>query len=195
MATVLSISSQVVRGHVGNSAVVPALHALGHEVWPVPTVILSNHPGHGSCAGVMIQADDMESMLIELWNRGWFAGCDAVLTGYFKDPSQVGAAAKLIHALKGQNRHLLYCCDPVLGDHPNGLYVAEEIAFGLREQLMPLADMTVPNRFELEWLSGRPADTVRNALAAARSLGVRDVVVTSVPAPRRSSGRRASGWQ
>lgn len=183
MGTVLSISSQVVRGHVGNSAVAPAMRALGHDVWPVPTVILSNHPGHGSCAGVMIQADDMEAMLVELWNSGWLTGCDAVLTGYFRDRTQVAAAAELIRALKGQKTDLLYCCDPVIGDHPGGLYVAEEIAVDLREQLLPLADMAVPNRFELEWLSGRPADTVRNALQAAKSLGLPDVTVTSVPAP------------
>ena len=46
MARILAISSQVVRGHVGLSAIVPALQRLGHEVLPIPTIILSNHPGH-----------------------------------------------------------------------------------------------------------------------------------------------------
>ena len=67
---------------------------------------------------------------------------------------------------------MVYCCDPVIGDHPGGLYVSDEDdrQVDLREHLLiPLADLlSVPNRFELEWLSGRPADyDVRNALSAA----------------------------
>ena len=44
---VLSISSQVAYGPVGNSASVPALQAAGFTVSQVPTIILSNHPGLG----------------------------------------------------------------------------------------------------------------------------------------------------
>ena len=40
---VLSISSHVAHGHVGNSAAVFALQRLGIEVWPVHTVV--NHEG------------------------------------------------------------------------------------------------------------------------------------------------------
>ena len=47
---ILSISSQVAYGPVGNSAAVPALQAMGHEVLAIPTVMLSNHPGHGKQA-------------------------------------------------------------------------------------------------------------------------------------------------
>ena len=45
MAKVLAISSHVVRGHVGLDATVPALQYLGHEVWALPTVLLSSRPG------------------------------------------------------------------------------------------------------------------------------------------------------
>ncbi|KJV10972.1 hypothetical protein VZ95_01315, partial [Elstera litoralis] len=45
---VLSIQSSVVQGHVGNSAAVLPLQALGQEVWALNTVVLSNHPGRGA---------------------------------------------------------------------------------------------------------------------------------------------------
>jgi len=45
MPTVLAISSQVVYGHVGNSAAAFALRRLGVHVLPVPTIVLSSHPG------------------------------------------------------------------------------------------------------------------------------------------------------
>ena len=47
MAKVLAISSHVVRGAVGLAATVPALQSLGHEVWALPTVLLSSRPGLG----------------------------------------------------------------------------------------------------------------------------------------------------
>ena len=46
MARVLVISSHVAFGSVGLAAMVPALHRLGIEVIVLPTVVLSNHPGH-----------------------------------------------------------------------------------------------------------------------------------------------------
>ena len=48
---ILSIQSEVVAGHVGNAAARFALQRLGHEVWAVPTVLLSSHAGHKGFAG------------------------------------------------------------------------------------------------------------------------------------------------
>src|SRR4051794_41872398 len=47
----LSIQSFVAYGHVGNSAATFPLQRLGHEVWPVPTVVFSNHTGYGEWRG------------------------------------------------------------------------------------------------------------------------------------------------
>ena len=44
---VLSIQSAVAYGHVGNSAAVLPLQRLGFDVFPVHTVLLAHHPGHG----------------------------------------------------------------------------------------------------------------------------------------------------
>ena len=48
---VLALNSEVVFGHVGNSAAKFALQRLGLEVWAVPTVVYSNHPAHGTHRG------------------------------------------------------------------------------------------------------------------------------------------------
>ena len=49
--TILTISSQVLFGHVGNSVADFALRRLGFEVVAVPTVILSNHKGYPDAVG------------------------------------------------------------------------------------------------------------------------------------------------
>lgn len=181
MSEILAISSQVVRGHVGNSATVYGLRAFGHDVWPVPTVILSNHPGHGSSAGVDMAPADIEAMLRQLQQRGWLAQCDAVLTGYFRSGAQCSVAAAVIRDLKSANPNLIYCCDPVLGDDPGGLYVDRSVAKAVRDELLPLADLATPNRFELAWLTGEDVGDVPTAVAASRLLNVPEVVATSIP--------------
>ena len=83
MATVLAISSHVVRGHVGLAATVPALQRLGHEVWALPTALLASRPGLGKLVRFDLPHDDLGAMLSALEADGCWASLDAVLTGYF----------------------------------------------------------------------------------------------------------------
>ena len=181
MSTILAISSQVARGHVGLSAVVPAQQALGHDVIALPTVILSNHPGHGEVAGQRIDPTLLRQMLATLDGHGWLEGVDAVLTGYLPTREHVAVAAEAVALVRRHNPASAYYCDPVLGDDPKGLYIAEDAARALATTLVPIADVTFPNRFELEWLSGVPVSDAASARVAAASLGPAWTIATSVP--------------
>lgn len=174
---VLSISSQVVWGPVGNSAAVPALQARGHEVLSLPTVTLSNHPGHGAPQGFRTQPEDMARMLAALEGLGALKGLDAVLTGYFASPEQVEEVAALLKRIACP----YVLVDPVMGDHDK-LYVPEAVAEAIRSHLLPLASCVTPNGFELAWLSGAEVMDEKSAIAAARVLGIREVLATSIPA-------------
>jgi pyridoxine kinase len=101
-----------------------------------------------------------------------------VLTGYFGNASQPRAVARLIRALKDRNPDLLYACDPVIGDR-GGLYVPQATAEAIRDELLPLATLATPNRFELEWLSGAPLESNAAIMEAAVSLGPPRLLVTS----------------
>jgi pyridoxine kinase len=178
MGRILAISSQVARGHVGLSAGVPALQALGHEVWALPTILLSNHPGHPHVAGTRIEPAVLERMVDALEQNGWLADVDAVLSGYLPTPDHVHFVGRVVRRLKARTRPL-YVCDPVLGDEPKGVYLDVHAATAVRHELLPLADVTTPNRFELGWLAGAPVDSIAAVVAAARHLGPADVYVTS----------------
>ena len=182
MARILAISSQVARGHVGLSAAVFALQRLGHEVWPLPTVLLSNHPGHPKVAGTRIEPDVLTAMVEALADNGWLAEIDAVLTGYLPSAEHVQVAANVVARLRAPGKELLVLVDPVIGDDPRGLYVDVAAAKAIRDALLPLASITTPNRFELAWLSGAPVTDSASAAEAARRLGVRKVLATSIPA-------------
>ena len=180
--TILSISSQVVFGHVGNAAIVPALQALGCEVLAMPTVLLAHHPGHGPPKGRGTPAEELAALLEGLDQVGALAGASAMLSGYLGRADNAAVAAEAISRLRQHHAGALYLCDPVIGDDGR-VYVGEGVEDAIRTRLLPLADVLTPNHFELERLSGRRVATLAQAVAAARGLlrlGPRTVVVTSL---------------
>lgn len=180
----LSIHSWVVRGHVGNSAAAFPIQCLGVELWQVPTVLLSNHPGHGSFTGRAMPADLVGELIDGLEAGGALAKCRGVLTGYFSTPEQVEAAARAIDLVAGHGAAPVLVCDPVLGDDGKGLYVPEPVAIAVRDSLIGRVRVATPNAFELGWLTGEPTGTaadLRKAAEALRAMGPDRVLVTSLP--------------
>ncbi len=181
MARILSIQSQVIYGHVGNSAARFALERLGHEVLALPTTLLAHHPGHGRVKGMETEPAQMQVWIKELGSKGWLAKCDAVITGYMPDADQVEVAAKLIEHMKHANPELLYLCDPVFGDDKGGHYLPKAVSASIKKHLLPLADLTTPNAFEAAHLSGQRIRERQTALKVASVLGPPNVFITSVP--------------
>ena len=170
MARVLALSSWVSAGHVGLSAAAPVLAALGHEVTQIPTMILSNHLGWPHVASRDVPPDQMRGFIDAIDENGWLDNHDAVLVGFLPTRRHVEATQEFIERLRRRPSPPFIVLDPVIGDDPKGLYVPEEVAAGLLDNLLPLANCITPNRFELEWLSGHPVTSLREALAACRSL-------------------------
>ncbi len=175
---VIVISSHVVRGSVGNRAAVFALETLGHPVWAMPTIVMPWHPGKGPSTRLRFSDADFDSAIDDLVNAPWLGEVSAILTGYFGSPAQPAAVARLVRAAKAANPRLIYICDPVMGDL-GGLYVPQETAAAIRDELIPLADIATPNRYELQWMVGSPLDSNQAIMEAALSLGPARMLVTS----------------
>jgi pyridoxine kinase len=175
MARVLAISSQVVFGPVGLNCIVPALQSGGHEVLAIPTILLSNHPGHGKPEGRTTAPAELAAIIAALEKLGAFENLDAVITGYFASAQQIEIVATLIAKLKSK----IILIDPVLGDHGK-LYVGQAVAEAIRDKLVPLATIITPNAFELSWLTGLATGNADEAVFAARSLSINEVIATSV---------------
>jgi pyridoxine kinase len=180
MSIVLCLSSQVARGYVGGNAARIALERMGHECWLLPTVILSNHPGHARFAGEQVPPGRLRAMVEAMEANGWLGDVDAVMTGYMPGVEHVALAADTVALVKQSNSELTYLCDPILGDDPGGLYIDEDVASAIRDELIPLSNIATPNRFELEWLSGKSAKRAKTATPQARALGPSSVLVTSL---------------
>lgn len=178
---VIVVSSHVARGSVGNRAAVFALETLGFPVWAVPTVILPWHPGHGRATRIVPPAEAFSALMKDLEQAPWLGEVTAVLSGYLGDASQASAVASLVKAVRARNPGATYVCDPVMGDR-DGLYVPDALATAMRDQLLPIADIATPNRYELEWLAGVRLDDLHSVISAALDAGPPNMLVTSAPA-------------
>ncbi|MET1027739.1 MAG: pyridoxal kinase [Dongiaceae bacterium] len=169
---ILSIQSQVVYGHVGNSAAQFILQRLGHDVWSVPTVLFSNHVGRPSWTGRTLPPEDVSALIDGLAALGALERVDAVMTGYLGDPGNVATVAALIDRLRGHRPQLTYACDPVMGDDGE-LYVNPALAEAIGAELVGRADILLPNQFELSRLSGLDIGNHATTITAARALKAR----------------------
>jgi pyridoxine kinase len=183
MPTVLSIQSRVAYGHVGNAAAVFPLQCLGIEAWALDTVVFSNHTGHGRWRGDIIAAETVASLFDGIADLGVLPQIDAVLSGYIGMAETGVVLLDIVARIKETNPQARFCCDPVIGDVDTGSYVREGVAEFFRDSALALADIVTPNRFELEFLTGRTIAGVADAADAAAQLrlqGPRTVLVTSL---------------
>lgn len=189
MPSVLSVQSRVAYGHVGNSAAVFALQRLGIDAWALDTVAFSNHTGYGKWRGSAMEAVAVAELFEGVAALGVLPRLDAVLSGYLGAAATGPLLLDIVARVKEANPRAVFCCDPVIGDDDTGTYVTGGIAEFFRDRAFSAIDIVTPNRFELEYLSGRPVATLADAAAAAlalRARGPRIVLATSLsPAPER----------
>jgi pyridoxine kinase len=177
---VISIQSQVVHGHVGNSAAIYPMQAQGVNVAAVPTTLLSNHPRYPTLRGRVLEAELVADLLLGVEERGLIERGSVLLTGYLGSCANAAVIADFVERALRRNPKLIYLCDPVIGDGGK-VYVADGILDVIRKQLVPAATFIAPNQFELELLSGiavKDASSLLVASAAIAASGPRGVIAT-----------------
>lgn len=180
---ILSIQSHVAYGHVGNAAAVFPMQRLGFDVWPIHTVMFSNHTGYPTFRGPVFTPDDLRTVFLGIFERGVLPQCAAVLSGYMGTSDLGAVVLDAVAKVRAANPAALYCCDPVMGDIDTGLYVRSGIPEFMLEHAVPAANIVTPNQFELGLLTGRETRTLAEVVQAARALctlGPQLVLVTSL---------------
>ncbi len=181
MRQILVISSHVAYGTIGLAPMVAPLQQAGIEVTTLPTIVLSNHPGLPRVAGKALEPALLADMTAALDTNGWLGTFDAILSGYLPSAGHVAWVRVVVERLRELNPSVVYVCDPILGDDPDGLYIDDAAAVAVRDTLVPVADVLTPNRFELAWLSGVDVQSVEDAVSAARILARPKLAATSIP--------------
>lgn len=167
-----SIQNSVGMGFLGNQAAFAIANALGARLIHVQSQFANAHagvPGRTSIAADVNQFRRDVDFLIR--------ARPAVLhVGFLPRPMHVDVVATLLRDYKG-----VVLLDPVIGDYKKGVFVSEETARAIREQLVPIAQIMTPNRFEAEILlgSGDRSMSEHALLNGLFDLGPEAVVVTS----------------
>jgi len=181
MKGIISIQSHVVFGHAGNSSAVFPLQRMGFEVWPIHTVQFSNHTQYTQgWTGKAFPASDISDLVAGIEAIGELGNCQAVLSGYLGSAEQGGALTEVVGRVKKANPDALYVCDPVMGDPEKGCILAEGVSEYIVDSVMPLADVIVPNQFELSRFVKMPVNDLNDAVKAcqkALTLGPKIVLV------------------
>lgn len=178
---VISIQSQVAWGHVGNSAAAYPMRACGVDVVEVPTTLLSNHPHYPTMRRRLLEPDFVAEILAGLVERGVHERAAVVLSGFMGRAETASAVAGFVRQAKVANPRLVYACDPVMGDADLGFFADSALRAAFAGELVPLADVVLPNAFEFGALSGVAITGTEAVVEAKAALGRPAVVATSVP--------------
>lgn len=182
---VVSVQSQVVHGHVGNSAAAYPMRRLGVEVAEVPTTLLSNHPHYPTLRGRVLEPELVADLLAGAAERGLLTRAAVILSGFLGRAATAAALADAVAQAKAAAPAVIYACDPVMGDADLGFFASEDLRAAFAGRLVPLADVIFPNAFELGFLAGAAVAGPADVAGARARLRVPAVVATSVPVPGR----------
>ncbi|XP_017890804.1 pyridoxal kinase-like [Ceratina calcarata] len=177
---ILSIQSHVVSGYVGNKSATFPLQLLGFEVDAINSVQLSNHTGYKVFKGQVLNDKDLDDLIDGLVQND-LDNYTHLLTGYVGSASFLKKVAEVVHILKRKNPDLIYVCDPVMGDNGK-LYVPEALKEIYKKDIVPLADIVLPNQFELELLTNvkiSQMSDLQNAVKLLHKIGPQMVAITS----------------
>ena len=159
-------------GFLGNQAMYAVANALGARVVHAPSMFSSGHGGvAGRNSAVADPAQFRRDVAFLVAQRPGL-----VVVGYLPKPMHVDIVAMALREFKG-----VVLLDPVIGDYKKGLFVSEETARAIREQLLPVSQIITPNRFEAEVLLGTGDRTMSEHayLNGLFDLGPQAVVITS----------------
>ncbi len=178
MKTVLVISSFVAASHVGAGVSAFCLRRLGHEAIILPTTLMGRHPGWGDPGGKAVDGQALRRMWQAVKTQG--IKIDAVLSGYMGDEDHIALTAEIIAHVRQQNENAIILVDPVMGD-AGTLYIPKARAEAIKHDLVPLADIITPNRWELSYLAdggglAQAAAKIKPALLVTSVLHSRNMI-------------------
>lgn len=168
-------------GRCSLTVILPTLSAMGIQVCPIPTAILSAHTG-GFGDVVMEDLTDYISPALDHYKRLNF-DFDCVYSGFLASTAQIDHCLEFFREYKSS----LKVVDPVMADHGKPYKTCgKDLRSGMKE-LVRIADIITPNVTEAAMLLGEnpyqpdlTSQQMKSFLVRLSELGPQTVVITSV---------------
>ncbi len=169
-------------GRASLTVAIPILSAMGIQVCPVPTSILSTQTSGFTDYSFEDCTDNMEK-IISHWKK-LDIRFDAVYTGFLGSGRQISIIEDFISFFKQEKQIIVV--DPVMGDNGMSYDTIDDEIIGGMKSLVSKADIITPNITEAAMLTGEEIklDTAvqrKDLLRKLAGMGPEKVVVTSVP--------------
>lgn len=136
-------------GRCSLTVTIPILSAMGFQVCPVPTAVLSSHTGYPNPL-IRDFSGDMEAYLAHWEQLGLTFACG--YTGFLGDKRQAEVLEPFLRKLK--DRGALRLVDPAMADHGKIYSSCSEELIPAMARLVSLASVATPNLTELCLLTG-----------------------------------------
>ena len=178
---IIIIHSKVSYGFVGLNTTALVLQLNGFEVITIPTVLYSNHLGLATVGGGAVPNDLFCDLLEGVLKLDFLNDVSAVVTGYIGSETQVKMTADFVQKIKKSNPEITYLCDPVMGDIDAGLYVNPAVSTSIEKLLLPIADISTPNQFEIQKIlnsNTKSADEILNLIRSNSIFSNQKIIIT-----------------
>ena len=168
-------------GRCSLTVIIPALSAMGVQVCPVPTAVLSTHTGG---LGEVVMRDLTDYILPALNHyKTLHLSFDAVYTGFLGSQTQIGHCLEFFQAFPDS----LKVVDPVMGDHGKAYRTCgKELQAGMAK-LVSAADIITPNLTEACILLNQSYEfnslthsQAKSMLARLSEMGPSKVIITGI---------------
>lgn len=183
--SVLLVNDMAGYGKVALSVMIPILSHLRHQVFNLPTALVSNTLDYGVFD--IQETTDYMCRAIDAWDKLGFS-FDAVATGFLVSEEQTKLVRDFCRTSRDSGARIFV--DPIMGDEGALYNGVTEQTVGYMREMCGVAHIIMPNFTEAAFLADRFCDRVSDPAGLTRSealelvqalaaLGAESVVVTS----------------
>lgn len=181
---IMAINDMSGVGRCSLTVIIPVMSALGCQVCPLPTALLSNHSEYKEF--YFFDFTNHMEEYFSYWekNNAFF---DCVYSGFIGSEEQINIITDIINQVKEKNKEALIVVDPVMGDHGFTYTTYNDEMITKMSYLVKKADIITPNLTETCILLGRKytnekvtISQVKEYLKDLCSLGPKISVITGV---------------
>jgi len=174
-------------GRASLTVVIPILSAMGIQVCPLPTAVLSSHSEYKNYHSIDLTTHMQP--IINHWKELKLE-FDAIYSGYLASAEQIIIVKNFIKDFKKDKQ--LVIIDPVMGDNGT-LYpgISEDLVKEMK-LLIKEADIITPNITEAALLSGinisndSSIQEIKSCAKKLADLGAKNIIITSTPSCKKN---------
>ncbi|AEC02280.1 Phosphomethylpyrimidine kinase type-1 [Parasphaerochaeta coccoides DSM 17374] len=184
LSSCIAVHDLSCHGKSSLTVIMPVLEAMGVEVSPLPTAILSTQTDGFSDYVFSDQTAVMKRVISHWEELGMTA--DAVYSGFLGSREQIGLVRQVIDTQKNKRTDSLVVIDPVLGDDGRLYGPMEDAMIPAMRELVTGADIVTPNMTEacllcnVPWKKTWTEPEALEMVEMIHAFGPRNAVITGI---------------